>query len=166
MEKLVFLNRFLKKSFLTSLKGKIQNHLNNFTKNCLGTTDCDFYIKSSWIVKLEKGNYSSSHVHGNSLISGVIYLQSDEQSSLLEFSKDPKYVNLFSSTLEPNIKEYNPFNSNVYSATTRIGSMYLFPSNLSHSVKPHQSNTTRYSLSFDCIAKGIFGENNGAQLIL
>lgn len=148
------------------IKKQITDNLNNFTKNYLHTIDCEFYIKSSWIIKLSKGNYSNVHTHGNSLISGVLYLQSDKSSSLLHFSKDAKYNNLFPGTIVPNYKNYNNFNSDSYTATTEAGTLYLFPSNLSHSVPEHNSNQTRYSLSFDCFAKGKFGNYEENQLIL
>lgn len=148
------------------IRKQIIDNLNNFTKNCLHIVDCDFYVKSSWIIRLSKGNYSNVHTHGNSLISGVLYLQSDENSSLLNFSKDAKYNNLFSGTIVPNYKKYNNFNSDSYTATTETGTLYLFPSNLSHSVPEHNSYQIRYSLSFDCFAKGKFGNYEEDQLIL
>lgn len=149
-----------------SLKNDIDKHLKNFTSNCLATVDCEFYIKSSWIIKLTKDNFSRGHIHGNSLLSGVIYLQSDSDSSLLNFTKDSKYNNLFSSSITPNYREYNQYNSDIYTGTTEQGRLYIFPSNLMHNVPPHKSNQERYSLSFDCFVKGIFGKADDAQLTI
>lgn len=158
--------QILEQDFLKNLKTKIENHLKNFTSKCLLTVDCEFYIKSSWIIKMEKENYSKGHIHGNSLLSGVIYLQSDFESSLLNFTRDSKYNNLFPSSLVPNFAEYNPYNSDIYTGTTETGRIYIFPSNLMHNVPPHKSNQVRYSLSFDCFARGKFGNFDDAQLII
>lgn len=152
--------------YLKPLKDKIQNHIDNFTKTILSVDDCDFYVKSSWIVRLEKGNYSQSHIHGNSMISGVLYLQTDNLSSLINFNKDPKYNNLFSNTLVPKFKEFNQFNSDFWAGATTTGQLYLFPSNLSHSVTEQMSQQTRYSLAFDCFVRGSFGHKDEAELII
>ena len=56
-----------------------------------------------------------------------------------------------------NIDVYNNFNSEIFLLQLNAGELIIFPSNLSHSVPPNNSDEERISLSFNTWIKGNIG---------
>ena len=119
------------------------------------------YITQSWLNYTDKNQYHHKHAHPNSLVSGVLYINSDEKFDKIKFFKD-KYESI---SLE--IKDYNLFNSNSWWFSVKTGDIVLFPSSLTHMVEAKEGDNTRVSLSFNVFIKGTFGDNKElTELIL
>jgi len=125
------------------------------------TDDVEFYITQSWINWTETGQSHHEHAHPNSIISGVFYIDVDDQHDRIHFIND-KYdrIHLLK-------KEVTPWNTVNCSFETKIGQMMLFDSSVVHCVEPTTSKSTRISLSFNVFAKGNLGFDDAlTQLIL
>ena len=119
--------------------------------------DEEFVITTSWFTKTEKGQFSNMHLHTNSFYSGVYYY--DEytndssacryESPLLAF---PSY------TLVP--REYNLKNSFNWKIFPTKNLLVFFPSYIKHMVEPNREDVTRYSLAFNIVPKGPYGEGD------
>ena len=104
----------------------------------------DFYL-NGWMVNLESNGYQNSHIHQNSWMSGVFYINIPNDSSgkegAIRFSLQGfDYQKRKDKSKEKIVKP-------------KIGDLVLFPSSLFHSVIPFNSNENRVCLAFDVIKK-------------
>lgn len=147
---------------LSSLKLKIQQHIDFFLKTCLHLNEnYKIEIKKSWGVKHLRGDRSHKHDHKNSIFSGVLYLKCDDDSGDIVFYKESHYCNLFPTMLIPNFKDYNMINSTEWRWTPKNNQIFLFPSHLTHSVTASKSDHERICLAFNVVVHGEYGNNNG-----
>ena len=110
--------------------------------------DVEIYITESWLNKTEKGQSHHRHWHPNSLISGVLYLDSEGDTGRIRF------ITSQYDTIEYSMADSNLYNSRSWSITPEPGSMLLFPSSVEHLVDEYQSDTPRISLSFNTFVRG------------
>ena len=110
------------------------------------------YITQSWLNYTETNQYHHKHNHFNSLVSGVLYINSDENYDKINFYKDSYQ------SIKPNIKENNLFNSEAWWFPVKTGDIILFPSSLLHMVSIKQGDNTRISLAFNVFIKGDIGD--------
>ena len=119
------------------------------------------YITQSWLNYTETNQYHHKHAHPNSLVSGVFYINCNEEHDKIKFFND-KY-----STIKPEIKDWNIWNSETWWFSVKTGDVILFPSSLTHMVETKQGDNTRISLAFNVFIKGTIGNNkNLTELIL
>ncbi len=116
----------------------------------------DFRITTSWCTKMEKGLYSQYHNHKNTYWSGVFY--PEESDGKIEF-KNP-CMNLTSFFIVP--EEFNAYNSSSLNVTPEKNMIVFFPSYLEHRVCAHTSEEPRYSLAFNIIPIGNYGEGDSS----
>jgi uncharacterized protein (TIGR02466 family) len=109
------------------------------------------YITQSWLNYTETNQYHHKHQHPNSLVSGVFYINCNEEHDKIKFFND-KY-----STIKPEIKDYNIWNSETWWFSVKTGDVILFPSSLTHMVETKQGDNTRISLAFNVFIKGTVG---------
>ena len=65
------------------IKDRILQGLENYTRNILHIDDSvDFYITQSWLNIIPPNTAHHLHVHSNSIISGVYYIDTPEDSSI------------------------------------------------------------------------------------
>ena len=64
---------------------------------CGVSRNVEFYVTNSWINVHSRGQAAGQHIHGNSLISGVLYLSVNETSDDLVFHRDIYILIPFSS---------------------------------------------------------------------
>lgn len=147
----------LDKPEFTGLKNSIMDKLFEYTNNVLNVNheNIHFEMQNSWIFKMEQGDHGVQHDHANSLISGVLYLNVDDDSGKIYFHK--LHDNLFPPVIQIPFNEYNLFNSNSWFLSPKNNMLVLFPANISHSIGTQYSKTTRYSLAFNFFPKGTFG---------
>ncbi len=113
------------------------------------------YITQSWIVFNPKGTYHSYHLHGNSLISGIYYLQGDVTP--VRFIREVK-DGVFGLIILP-FDKLNKYNISELRSENTKHSLTLFPSNVLHSVGENENDETRISLSFNTFFSGSIGED-------
>ena len=136
----------------------IMYRVNLFTHDFLHTTpDIHFEMTNSWVVKHEKGDWGQSHVHTNCLLSGVVYLQTDDKSGKIVFRKETGYNNLFPNGVDVDFTTWNIFNARSWSFQPHDNELFIFPSTLLHSIDKNESDAERYSLAFNFFPRGKFG---------
>jgi uncharacterized protein (TIGR02466 family) len=111
------------------------------------------YITQSWLNYTETNQYHHKHAHPNSLVSGVFYINCDEKFDKIKFF-DENYK-----TIQPEIKEFNIWNSTSWWFSVKTGDVILFPSSLTHMVETKEGDNTRISLAFNVFIKGKVGNN-------
>jgi uncharacterized protein (TIGR02466 family) len=114
--------------------------------------DTNLCITQSWVNYTKPGQFHHKHAHSNSLISGVFYIQASKEIDKLHFFNEP-YQQI---TITP--KDFNLYNSNSWWLAAVTGTLYLFPSSLTHMVEQVKGEDTRISLSFNTFPKGIIGD--------
>jgi len=150
-------NCILESDSLKSLKDYILNCINEYAYDYMKINkDTEFYITQSWINFNGKGQAHHTHKHSNSIISGVFYVEGDEDSPITFHRDDAKPY--FGGNYEYVIEEYNVLNSRTWTMPNKKNHLVLFPSTLTHSVKHNNSDIERVSLSFNTFMKGTVGE--------
>jgi uncharacterized protein (TIGR02466 family) len=146
------------KTLKEELDLKVQDYFNKIICPANNITP---YITQSWLNYTETNQYHHKHAHPNSLISGVFYINCDEENDKIKFFND-NYK-----TIKPEIKEWNIWNSETWWFSVKTGDIILFPSSLVHMVETKQGDNTRISLAFNVFIKGTVGNNkNLTELIL
>lgn len=148
-------NNLLHKKEYKKYLDLIQDKLNQYLTNLgVDTKNFNFYISGSWATKHIKGNYAPQHNHSNSLISGCLYLQTDETSGDINFLN--KQNNFLSNAFLFTYNNINPINTTYLSFKPTVGDLYFFPSQLEHFVNPSNSSNDRYMIAFNSFVKGHF----------
>ena len=88
---------------------------------------------SGWSVVLKKGGYQKRHIHPESVVSGVVYIQLPKESA----NEDKKEGNLVFPS------------NNMKMVTPKEGMAVLFPSYLAHETVPISSNEERICIAFN-----------------
>jgi len=109
------------------------------------------YITQSWLNYTETNQYHHKHTHQNSFVSGVLYINCDEQFDKIKFFNDSYKM------IKIEIKDWNIWNSESWWLTIKTGDIILFPSSLLHMVETKQGTNTRISLAFNVFIKGTIG---------
>jgi len=156
-------NYILNEKPFTNIKKELDKRVQDYFNKVLSTTDAVTpYITQSWLNYTETNQYHHKHQHPNSLVSGVLYIDSDEKFDKIYFYKDNIYK-----TIKPQTKDWNLWNSESWWFPVKTGDIIMFPSSLTHMVETKQGTNTRISLAFNVFIKGTIGNNkNLTELIL
>lgn len=148
-----------------SIRKNIQDHIENYAYNVLGTSKKhQWKITTSWVNESKSGHDHGPHYHTNSILSGVVYLQAVD-SAEINFHRSASHANLWNTVLL-DFDSFNELNVDVISVPPSTNDILIFPSNLTHSVNPNTSKETRYSLAFNVFPRGVFGEGGNSELEL
>jgi uncharacterized protein (TIGR02466 family) len=141
---------------LSTLKASIEQEIEFYVRNQLHVAKhISFEIINSWVMLHRRDNFSPPHSHNCSLLSGIIYIDTDEDSGDITFIRGFGSNNLFPSALDLEVSEYNIFNSNKWRFRPHPGEIVIFPSFLGHEVGPSQSDHDRYCIAFNVFPRGI-----------
>tara|TARA_R100001591_G_scaffold872_1_gene2222 strand:- start:292 stop:912 length:621 start_codon:yes stop_codon:yes gene_type:complete len=146
----------------------IKKFLTKHCKNYLDTVICpknniELYITQSWLNYTEADQYHHKHEHPNSVVSGVLYFDSDFENDKILFSKSS------STQIKPIVDntKFNLWNSETWFFSVKTGQLIMFPSSTIHQVETKKGNNTRISLAFNTFYKGTLGSNTAlTELIL
>ena len=141
---------------LLGIRSKIYEMLKIYTSAIISPANDNFKLKitQSWINYTEPGGFHHIHAHSNSIISGVVYLQTGEDDKIQFLSNKPEHIKIHSNAL-------NQYNSETWWVPVKTGDIILFPSYQRHCVPNTNSNSsTRISLSFNTFADGVLGSEN------
>jgi uncharacterized protein (TIGR02466 family) len=146
----------------------IKKFLDKHCQNYLDTIICpknniELYITQSWLNYTEKDQYHHKHEHPNSVVSGVLYFDSDKEKDKILFS------NTGYKQIVPTVDDtkFNLWNSQTWFFPVETGDLFMFPSSTTHQVETKQGDNTRISLAFNTFYKGTVGSNkNLTELIL
>jgi uncharacterized protein (TIGR02466 family) len=124
---------------------------------CQTSNDVYLELSASWGVWLKEGDYSEVHSHANSVISGVWYLSTTENSGDFVVARD---VGLFGNTFIFGPEISNSINQYFKSFKPNIGDMYIFPSTLKHKITECFDDTDRISIAFNFMVRGKIKSEN------
>ena len=129
---------FINKNLLEVLK----NYVFNYVKSTLGKEIKSFEIKSSWAVCQFESDYNPVHWHDGN-ISGVMYTKIPEDfgGSYKENNRNGNIAFIHGTT--------QLTTSSVFTVKPELGDLFIFPSNMMHTVYPFFSNEERRSVSFN-----------------
>jgi uncharacterized protein (TIGR02466 family) len=140
---------------LSNLKVFIDEQLLNFKKNFLRIKDeNEIYITQSWVNNSNTNQYHPKHKHPNSVISGVLFLDENNNASLppIRFHRT---LEMF--PLNFSFDDLNEFNASAREFDPDQGMLMLFPSLLEHDVGKNTSDGMRTSISFNTYVRGKVG---------
>jgi uncharacterized protein (TIGR02466 family) len=148
-ENLKILNDFPKahKSFLS--------YFNKFKNQILRLEDTEFAISNSWGTKTKENGFCQYHHHSNSYYSGVFYFQDVLDGGELEFETP-----LSRGGFHPLPVEWNYFNFEIYKIKPKKNMLLFFPSFLKHRIGKLKDKEDRYSLAFNLVPVGVFGDGD------
>jgi len=144
------------KDFLTQ---SINHYLNAVIKPA---TSCELYITQSWVNHTNKGERHHKHIHPNSIISGVFYVNVVSEKDRIIFfnNREQQLIKIDSAS-------HDEMNSFAWWFPVQNNLLILFPSYLPHEVAEVETESTRVSLSFNTFIKGIIGsKHDKTELIL
>lgn len=118
----------------------------------------ELYITESWLNKTETGQMHHRHWHPNSVLSGIVYLQTEGDSGRTRFV-DSRY-----DTLELAMKNANIYNSKSWTIAPEVGKVLIFPSSVEHMVDKYEGTTPRITLAFNTFVKGPVNSNPLTEL--
>jgi uncharacterized protein (TIGR02466 family) len=155
-------NYVLNNKVFINLKKELDLRIKDYFNKVISPTDAITpYITQSWLNYTETSQYHHKHAHPNSLVSGVFYINCDEEFDKIKFFND-NYR-----TIKLEIKDWNIWNSESWWFSVKTGDVVLFPSSLTHMVETKQGYNTRISLAFNVFIKGTLGNNKQlTELIL
>ena len=147
----------------------IKKFLDKCCKEYLDTVICpknniELYITQSWLNYTETNQYHHKHTHPNSVVSGVLYFDSDIKNDKILFSHPIPYQQI-----RPEIdkEKFNLWNSSTWFFPVETGNLFMFPSSTTHQVETKKGTNTRISLAFNTFYKGSVGSNTQlTELIL
>lgn len=125
--------------------------------------DVKLKITQSWLNYTTKGENHHKHGHPNSFVSGVLYINTNENDKI--YFHQPSGL-MREMQIEAN--SFNLWNSSTWYFNVKNGMLLLFPSNLVHHVDfVNDENHTRISLAFNTFLVGEIGnEFNLTRLII
>jgi len=146
-------NYLMKNKVMADINNELLFALNHYMdKIIVPKDDVKPYITQSWLNWTEKGQFHHRHAHQNSYLSGVLYINTDEEKDKIIFFNDGyEKIHVYS-------KEWNLFNSKSWFFNVKPGDIIVFPSHLQHMVEPTTSDETRVSLSFNTFLRGRIGD--------
>ena len=141
-------NKVLEDPNLLDLKSFIQQKLDFYLKEIISplSQNLELYITESWLAETHKDQHHHVHSHSNSIISGVLYIDTIEKNGIQLFSPHKSIIDI---SRDNRTKDYK-----FIELIVSDGDLILFPSYLMHSVKKNNSNKTRLSLAFNSFVKG------------
>jgi len=98
-----------------------------------------------WININPPGSYNNLHNHVGSVLSGVYYVDANENQGNIQFERSDNGEYHIPEIIDK--ETYFTCTRATYAAKT--GALYIFPSWLKHSVQGNKSNTDRISISFN-----------------
>ena len=153
-------HNILEHKLLKNLKKIISNSVNIYAKEVLNYENVEFYITQSWLNYTKKSEYHHTHAHPNSIISGVLYINTCEEDKIYFYKNGYNQIS-------PKIKKYNIYNSTSWWFPVKNGDIILFPSSTTHGVNVKEKNNVRISLAFNTFVKGVLGiDEQLTQLVI
>ena len=121
---------------------------------------------TAWSNRYQDQCYAVKHWHSNALFSGVFYprVNDPEEGGEIQFFRSgPTWS---TDDWEININDVTDLNTHVKVFEPQEGTLYLFPSHLSHMVNPIRTKSdgpVRYSIAFNFMLDGEFGERHSTK---
>jgi uncharacterized protein (TIGR02466 family) len=156
-------NKILEETSLKDLKNFLEKALNDFFQETVKpSTNVCLKITQSWVNYSSVGREHKTHLHHNSIISGVFYVSTNKDSDKIFFCRKVPYL---SYSIEPT--QLNEWTTNICGIPSEEGTLLLFPSTLEHGVPSVIEEKERISISFNSFFSGEIGNaSHLTQLIV
>ncbi len=143
---------------MASLRAFIHSCLDNYLATVFSpANNVKLKVTQSWLTLSRKGDSHHSHVHPNSVVSGVLYINLAKDDGINFYrNQDSIWYEL----LRGQETYHNAYR---YFIGTKIGDVLLFPSNQSHGVREVVEDIERMSLSFNTFFDGELGREEFAN---
>ena len=141
-------NNLLLQPVFKEIKVWVEECAKDFLDNVLEMEYEEFFLTESWLNISGKGGYQKVHNHSNSIISGTLYLKSEENHPPLEFKKQKMEFEPFISLTE-HYKKGNPNTANTLAFPCTQNSMFVFNSYLYHGHSASQIESERIGLAWN-----------------
>lgn len=134
--------------------------------------ELEFPIVDCWANRYGPLQSLGLHTHSNSIISGLFYVNEDENFGATNFSiPNPWCENFLSDSPSYMLLKLYKNSSNLKriscDISPTVGTLLLFPAHIQHFVKPSKNTKNlRYTVSFNCFASGVFSNDNTSRLKL
>jgi uncharacterized protein (TIGR02466 family) len=149
---------------LGRLKSAIDQKVQSYVKSTFSPQESiQFVMTTSWATRHKTGDWANAHDHSNSLVSGIVYLDVDQDSGDLVFDKIIENLGLRLLHIDP--YKYTPFNSPNWGLTPTTNQIVIFPSNLPHRATTNNSTIDRHCIAFNYFVKGTLGQGEGELII-
>ena len=151
---------------LSNLKKFCLESVQEYIFDVLGISD-EIEIQQSWINVNKPGQNHLEHYHGNSFISGVFYLYSDQKEGSPIIFKSELHKSNFSILTVPDdpFAKHHPSVAAGFSYPSVPGELILFSSTITHLVPTNNSDDVRVSLSFNTYPKIPFGRKENLTYV-
>ena len=138
---------------LPDLKEWLTKHIEEYCFGVMGidTESHTLEITCSWVNRHDQMDRAHEHVHRNSMFSGIIYLQTEEGCGDLVFLNNAYQM------ISPRLAHPNVYNAKKWTVSPLDHMVVIFPSDLVHYVSQNNRSRPRYSLAFNIMVKGTFG---------
>tara|TARA_Y100001938_G_scaffold148435_1_gene232130 strand:- start:93 stop:665 length:573 start_codon:yes stop_codon:yes gene_type:complete len=131
------------------LEKVLENSFKKFNEAYQHWYNCndDFYINSSWVNYMKKGEYNPVHTHDKCDLSAVLYLSVPDEIK----KENETFVgtDLGPGSIRFIISSYTPGFISQQSFMPETGDMFIFPAHLMHMVAPFKSDVERVSVAFN-----------------
>ena len=123
-----------------------------------------FTITQCWSNCAEFGQKHPEHLHPNSFLSGILYLNNSDAKTLFAGENMWNYFKRTDRVMKIS-PEFNQELTLIHYEDCVAGKLILFPSNVIHMVKPNNSSNlypvpNRYTISFNAFPSGKIGDMN------
>jgi uncharacterized protein (TIGR02466 family) len=159
-------NYILNRKELKNIKKIIDTACEDYLQRiiCPKEKNLKLYVTQSWLNYTEANQFHHRHEHPNSVISGVLYFDSNKDNDMIKFFSQKVYQQIFADVDE---NKFNIWNSTSWWFPVETGQLIIFPSSTTHQVDVKKGNNTRISLAFNTFYKGTIGLNSSlTELIL
>ena len=143
---------------MLSINARIQQSLDHYLQTVFATSNrVSLKVTQSWLTLTRKGESHHSHVHPNSVVSGVLYVNVGEQDGINFYrNQDSIWYEL--------LRQQDTYhNAYRYFIPVSVGDIVLFPSDQSHGVRELVEDVQRVSLSFNTFFDGELGREEFAN---
>jgi uncharacterized protein (TIGR02466 family) len=136
-----------------NLNKEIKKAVDATLKDILMLKNINYRIFSSWLTRVKPKGCGEPHRHSNSWLSGIYYPKGDPGFGVKFFL--PSKGQFFTTPTE-----YNIYNSTTWTLSPEDNHLILFFSQLRHQIMPNHSREERFSLAFNLLPQGEFGETD------
>ena len=141
-------NNILLQPEFKNIKIWVEACAEDFLENVLQIEYEEFFLTESWLNISGKGGYQKIHNHSNSIISGTLYLKSEDKHPPLEFKKQKMEFEPFISLTE-HYKKGNPNTASTLAFPCTQDTMLVFNSYLYHGHGASQVESERIGLAWN-----------------
>lgn len=123
-------------------------------------------ITQSWLTVTEPHHLSFTHIHSNSFMSGVVYLQANRKHDMIEFTRPNTVDRMKIEPYTPHLaKNPSPLVGHAHRIKVHTGDVILFSSHTPHRIMPTpvKDSPARISLAFNVFPSGTLGTYSHAN---